>query len=370
MARRAGGGDRDCGRSTGGGEEKGWSSVGADEDGERRRESTPSSGLQQAGSKPSSPSAPCLFLFPTRSLSCLQAARSLPAVTPSCHRHTSPCTSFQPAPCLHPPLPLPPSSSRVPSRSLPSPSSLVLAGREELARGDPQLPQAFYSVQSSTLWPGDRLKVTCDFNSSNKRVATSSGGTHNDEMCNMWVVEGGHRAERAKARGRRGAGSGAVLQGEGGERTLPSLRVGSATACCWARSPCYVTPLTNQPCFAPPPCLPYPLHAGMSCCLAGSPSSTCVGEAALEVWRGQARYPPAPASWRIPRPSSTPPTPRRRRSGKCHRWRWRRTVQCGGCTGERAGAGGRGVDESGGWGGVEVAAAAVAADGAVWGLCR
>lgn len=141
---------------------------------------------------------------------------SLHSVTPSCPRHTSPCTSFQPAPCLHPPFPLPPSSSRVPSRSLPSPSSLHLAGREELARGDPQLPQAFYSVQSSTLWPGDRLKVTCDFNSSNKRVATSSGGTHNDEMCNMWVVEGGHRAERAKARGRRGAGSGACCKARGG----------------------------------------------------------------------------------------------------------------------------------------------------------
>jgi hypothetical protein len=31
-------------------------------------------------------------------------------------------------------------------------------------------------------------QVTCDFDSTSRDTFTSSGGTHNDEMCNMWVM--------------------------------------------------------------------------------------------------------------------------------------------------------------------------------------
>ncbi len=44
------------------------------------------------------------------------------------------------------------------------------AGTEELVSRDPQLPQSFVPTTRHTIWPGDRLTVTCLFDSSSKCV--------------------------------------------------------------------------------------------------------------------------------------------------------------------------------------------------------
>ncbi|GMH42040.1 hypothetical protein BSKO_09959 [Bryopsis sp. KO-2023] len=59
----------------------------------------------------------------------------------------------------------------------------------EIARNDPQLPQGFYPVEKETkIRPGENLKVTCDFNSVGKDHVVGAGHTHDDEMCNMYMM--------------------------------------------------------------------------------------------------------------------------------------------------------------------------------------
>lgn len=57
-----------------------------------------------------------------------------------------------------------------------------------MASNDPQLPQAFYPLPPKVLWPGDSLKVTCDFDSSSRSTPTPVGATHKDEMCNLYMM--------------------------------------------------------------------------------------------------------------------------------------------------------------------------------------
>lgn len=57
-----------------------------------------------------------------------------------------------------------------------------------MAVGDPQLPQGFYPVTPKTLYPGDTLTVTCDFDSSNQTRRVDAGPTHEHEMCNMYLL--------------------------------------------------------------------------------------------------------------------------------------------------------------------------------------
>ncbi|KAF8067346.1 pam-b [Scenedesmus sp. PABB004] len=57
-----------------------------------------------------------------------------------------------------------------------------------VASGDPQQPQGFNPVQPQVIWPGDRLTVACDFDSSDKTVAVGAGPTHEHEMCNMYLM--------------------------------------------------------------------------------------------------------------------------------------------------------------------------------------
>lgn len=42
---------------------------------------------------------------------------------------------------------------------------------------DPQLPQSFVPTTRHTIWPGDRLTVTCLFDSSSKCVCACVGAT-------------------------------------------------------------------------------------------------------------------------------------------------------------------------------------------------
>lgn len=62
------------------------------------------------------------------------------------------------------------------------------SGLDVLANGDPQMPQGFNPTPKSTLYPGDRLTVTCDFDSSNMTRAVQAGPTHQHEMCNMYMM--------------------------------------------------------------------------------------------------------------------------------------------------------------------------------------
>ena len=61
-------------------------------------------------------------------------------------------------------------------------------GLETLAQRNPLLPQAFVPLNSSVILPGDKLKVTCDYDSSSVSTPTRAGMTHNDEMCNMYMM--------------------------------------------------------------------------------------------------------------------------------------------------------------------------------------
>ncbi|KAG2498330.1 hypothetical protein HYH03_003590 [Edaphochlamys debaryana] len=62
------------------------------------------------------------------------------------------------------------------------------SGTQELISRDPQLPQSFVPAPRHVLWAGDRVTVTCDFDSTSRTAVTNAGGTHNDEMCNMYVM--------------------------------------------------------------------------------------------------------------------------------------------------------------------------------------
>jgi len=39
--------------------------------------------------------------------------------------------------------------------------------------------------ESTIVFPGQRLEVTCEYNSSEKTEEVRTGATHSDEMCNM-----------------------------------------------------------------------------------------------------------------------------------------------------------------------------------------
>lgn len=57
-----------------------------------------------------------------------------------------------------------------------------------MAMGDPQLPQGFTPVKSKVIWPGERLTVGCEFDSSNQTHVVVAGSDHNHEMCNMYLM--------------------------------------------------------------------------------------------------------------------------------------------------------------------------------------
>lgn len=60
---------------------------------------------------------------------------------------------------------------------------------QELCRNDPQLPQGFTPLaQDIAIRPGDTLKATCMFDSSNQTKPVNAGATHNDEMCNLYLM--------------------------------------------------------------------------------------------------------------------------------------------------------------------------------------
>ena len=57
-----------------------------------------------------------------------------------------------------------------------------------VAVGDPQLPQGFYPAKAKTIWPGERLTVGCEFDSSNVTHTVMAGSDHVHEMCNMYLM--------------------------------------------------------------------------------------------------------------------------------------------------------------------------------------
>lgn len=59
----------------------------------------------------------------------------------------------------------------------------------ELCERDPQLPQGFAPLKDNILIrPGDTLKATCMFDSSAVHSPVNAGATHNDEMCNLYLM--------------------------------------------------------------------------------------------------------------------------------------------------------------------------------------
>lgn len=60
---------------------------------------------------------------------------------------------------------------------------------EELCEKDPQLPQGFTPLKTDiVIKPGDTLKATCMFDSTSVKQAVNAGATHNDEMCNLYLM--------------------------------------------------------------------------------------------------------------------------------------------------------------------------------------
>lgn len=54
---------------------------------------------------------------------------------------------------------------------------------------DPLEPQGFYPVNKTlTIFPGDRMEMTCNFDSSSKKTEVYAGATHEDEMCNLYLM--------------------------------------------------------------------------------------------------------------------------------------------------------------------------------------
>eukprot|EP00803_Ostreobium_quekettii_P002596 evm.model.scf_760EXC.6 EVM.evm.TU.scf_760EXC.6 scf_760EXC:55513-65279(+) len=61
---------------------------------------------------------------------------------------------------------------------------------DRLAERDPQLPQGFVPVlEESVILPGETLRVTCDFNSTSETMAVYAGSKHNNEMCNLYMMQ-------------------------------------------------------------------------------------------------------------------------------------------------------------------------------------
>ncbi len=49
--------------------------------------------------------------------------------------------------------------------------------------------QGFFPLSSArSILPGDHLDVTCLFNSTGETKAVGAGHTHNDEMCNLYMM--------------------------------------------------------------------------------------------------------------------------------------------------------------------------------------
>ena len=58
-----------------------------------------------------------------------------------------------------------------------------------IGKGNPQWPQAFWKVEDKiTLKKDDYLVARCTFSSMNKNIDTKIGHTHNDEMCNFYIM--------------------------------------------------------------------------------------------------------------------------------------------------------------------------------------
>lgn len=63
------------------------------------------------------------------------------------------------------------------------------AKSERIVDQSPQKPQGFYPIEPTTLIrPGDRLKATCDFDSSHMKNSVRAGHTSSDEMCNLYLM--------------------------------------------------------------------------------------------------------------------------------------------------------------------------------------
>ena len=59
----------------------------------------------------------------------------------------------------------------------------------ELCERDPQLPQGFIPLKTDiVVRPGDTLKATCLFDSTSVKKSVNAGATHNDEMCNLYLM--------------------------------------------------------------------------------------------------------------------------------------------------------------------------------------
>lgn len=61
-------------------------------------------------------------------------------------------------------------------------------GWQELHNGNPQLPQSFTSTHNYTIFPGEMLRTTCDFNSMDQSRTVTAGATHEHEMCNLYLM--------------------------------------------------------------------------------------------------------------------------------------------------------------------------------------
>lgn len=60
---------------------------------------------------------------------------------------------------------------------------------ELIGKGNPQWPQAFYPVGKTVeVKPGDVLAAQCTYSSIGRDRVTRIGGTHNDEMCNFYIM--------------------------------------------------------------------------------------------------------------------------------------------------------------------------------------
>lgn len=57
------------------------------------------------------------------------------------------------------------------------------AATSVVAKRDPQLPQGFTPIaEELTIWPGDRVTMTCVYDASGSDRLVVAGSTHNDEM--------------------------------------------------------------------------------------------------------------------------------------------------------------------------------------------
>jgi len=80
-----------------------------------------------------------------------------------------------------------------------------------LASRDPQLPQLFELVEEKakfTIAPGNQLRVTCVFDTTNRTTPTSAGWGHGDEMCNLYLMVHAEESKYASCTGSATGGGG------------------------------------------------------------------------------------------------------------------------------------------------------------------